>query len=301
MELTLELPDELEERLRANEARLEEILELGLAALEDDPPTPEELVAYSRRQLDDEAREALAERLALDAGAVDDLLDLEGFEALEPPSEAHQLDDDDVARALGALRSRVAAEAEVEVEVEVESPEPDATPSAPSSPTEDRAGQLHATKNPALATTIPTLGERRPPRRALGAWMALAAGLLLAVVGLWPGEGTAFFGHPISIETHRDASPVFTMPTEATNLLLTFEDIKSPVKTKTRLVISTADGRKVFEKRLEAVTDPDSRLVVSLDSDLLTVGTYRLELLDARTGEALRPASRFRIVPSQEK
>ena len=76
MEQTQRIPEELRNRLRPHQARVSEILELGLAVFEELLPPPEELVAYSRQELDEEAREALAERLALDEEAVDELLDL---------------------------------------------------------------------------------------------------------------------------------------------------------------------------------------------------------------------------------
>ena len=279
MELNLKVPEGLGNRLRAYESRLVEILELGLAAFEDNPPTPEELLAYSRRELDDGKRAALTERLALDSASVDDLLDLEHFEDLEPPSEAHRLSDNDVRRSLADFRTRVAM--------------PDQEGSA-----DDASKFATANLEPDSHTKRSDGDHKSPPeeprsprnrplrRRSLPAWLAVAAGLLLAL-GLWTWEPSAELQashvYQVRVTTSRSDIAVVTVPTEAQWIALRF-DPQDLLEPRGLLRIVSREEGVVFEQAIETAGASDNLLLVTLEANLLQPGYFHAEFLD-RTGQ----------------
>lgn len=279
MKLTLELPDTLESRLRHRQDHLVDILELGLSAFEDQSPTPEELVAYSRGELDPDTSVALRERLARDPEAVDDLLDLEHFEAPEPPTEDRRLDEDDVDRALADFRARL-------ITAETTSPHR-------SEPTDSRGSK------PDPSPLASWVDSRRPALRRTGPWLAVAAGLMLAIVGLWPWGGatggTAIFGRPLAVETLRSQEELLSIPTTASQIQLVFSDIAPPVGRASRVVISSLTAGPILEQPLDPAGDTGSVLLVALDAELLSAGAYRVEIFDAASGESLIPAASFRV------
>ena len=312
MELTLKVPDELKPRLRNRKAQLLEILELGLEVIEERAPTPEELVAYARRELDEEARETLAERLALDQEAVDDLLDFERFERLEPPSEQHRLSDGDVVKALEALRERVAesrvaesrvAESRVAESRTAESRTAESRIEDPAPPVSEVVPLARPAARTAPETVPPPRAGprsagRRPASRAT-AWLALAAGLLVAV-GIWssgwPGGGpTAVQGYPIRISSTRAASGVYTAPATAETIQLILDPAGLPAGSRGRLVIEAGDGRVVFKQKIIGAENSESMLFVALSSDRLPSGRYRVEVFDAGTGERVSEPLAFTL------
>lgn len=73
-------------------------------------PSVEELVAYHRGELAEGACEPLQDHLALCEECSRLLLDLEGFPELAAPGEDHRLSDDDLERAMAALKARLRGE-----------------------------------------------------------------------------------------------------------------------------------------------------------------------------------------------
>jgi hypothetical protein len=258
MELTLNLPDEMVSRLRPHENRLGQILQLGLEAFETAAPTPEELLAYAQGELDDEARADLMERLALDADAVDDLLDFHHFEELEPPSAEHALSDHDVSEALGAFKKRVGAEQDP-VEVESEGPARSVARAKP-------------------------LTARRPGRyRPV---LAMAASLLLAVGALWilrpvPKTTGLLLDTQLELNSARGGR-TFSLPPEAENVLLVLPATDLLAGHPGQMRISASRGEVVYQKE---VLGTGSDIFLALPGKKLPTDSYRLEIIDSTTGE----------------
>lgn len=243
MELTLKVSKDLGTRLRSHESRLAEILELGLEIIESQP-TPEELVAYSRGELEAGARADFVERLARDRGAVQDLLDFENLEDLEPPHDTYRLSDRDVDEALETFRGLVAKED---------------TPDTPG-----------------------VWQWRLPNPRHRTTWWAVAASLI-AVLSLWSSFGRSAgpvvtHGHPIQLSTLRGSPAHHTVPASSETIQLILEPTHLLPGTRGRLVVRGPGGVVVLERTLAGTSDRESLLFVSIPANDLPSGRYRVEI-----------------------
>ncbi len=291
MQLTVDIPEEMVPRLRPHEKRLTRVLELGLEALEasgsgsgaetseeaalqqaasafteraldddEEPLTPEELVAYAEERLGKAERAELEERLALEPEAVDELLDYHHFETLEPPSRDLALSDDDVRSALGELRGSIAAE----------------KPRA-ESPTSASAN------GPGPVSIVRRLQKQLP-------YLALAASLVLALGSFLMVQGE---------QETRVAAHVQTLPighlrgiaTETRHIAeeprgwyqLQFPNISLPPGERGEIVLVTSSGQEISRFRIAGTRAAATQLVTApIPASELPYGTYRLEILDSK-------------------
>ena len=289
MQLTVDIPDEMVPRLRHYEGRLSRVLELGLEALEasgtgsgdaasegavlrraanafteraldddEESLTPEELLAYAEETLDEAERAEIEERLALEPGAVDDLLDYHHFETLEPPSQDLALSESDVRSALGELRGTIAAE------------DPRTVRSAESSP---------GTSRP---LSFPRRLQKQLPYLALAASLVLAVGSMLTLQGGREGVMIAKNVQPFEFLEERRGEPAIRYLEENSDWFqLVLPRIPSLEGKRGQVVFSTEDGQVIFRSSILGQAAEGTRVVLSdLPKDKLGIGAYRIEILN---------------------
>lgn len=313
MELNLNVPDEMVSRLRPHENRLLQILELGLDALETAPdnegslrvqvevsdpeeptwtrtaqnyalsdrslappeePCPEDLRALEEGTLDPEARDNLLERLAVDREAVDELLDLQDFEALEPPSKEHILSDHDVKRAFAGLQQRLGSEA-TSAEAQPSSHSPTASPTA------------HASE-----------GTLRYPSRWNQWPMALAASLVLTFGSIWlfsnPSRSLkAQHARVLVLENTRGVQP-HSLPSDSGTILVILPKANLSDGRVGVLRLHNGAGTLIYESEISGSDEAFSDAFFTLPGDKLAAGSYRLSIVDPALDETVNELE-FRI------
>jgi hypothetical protein len=302
MEFTLNLPDELADRLPLHEDRLALVLELGLqvlraeeAEVESDllpgwraaltevlrrrdsrgePPTVAELLAYHRGTLEAEAVGDLLERLILHPQAARDLLDLIEFEAPDAVSDSAP----NVApnAALNAIPSIVNIESKGPASAALQTfrarvaglADHETASGAPFDEPSDEQAQVIPFPPPSLR------------------WVGWAAALLLALGSLWvvglPRQGTNLdygldYATIIEVTTNRGTRE-FPVSETSEEILIVLPRAESAQTGKGRLRVFDARGAVVYEQAFLGLDDPWSRLYVRLPRVDLGVGTFRIEI-----------------------
>lgn len=271
MKTTLNLPDDLADRLSRHEGQVERILELGLRLVDSEgealdadvgdelptgwrapvadlirqrrrdsgaiPPSDEELFAYHRGDLPPDEEEKLLDRLTLHPEAVRDLVDLVAFDRDQTPSTSEQRE---TTQALHAFRARL---------------------------------------------------EGPGPRSRRNLWLAAAAVLALAVGASWipslldrqVDPAGLRYAAVIDIAASRGARP-FPVPRDAPEILLILPlEVSTEVENGT-LRITSATGDEVYRDTFQQQHARWSRLYLSLPRALLEPGDYRITVAapDAR-------------------
>lgn len=288
MQLTVDIPEEMVPRLRPHEKRLTRVLELGLEALEasgsgsgaeaseeaalqqaasafteraldddEEPLTPEELVAYAEERLGKAERAELEERLALEPEAVDELLDYHHFETLEPPSRDLALSDDDVRSALGELRGSIAAE-----KPRAESP-------------------TSASANGPGPVSIVRRLQKQLPYLALAASLVLALGSFLMVQGeqdeVMVAKNVQFF----ELLGKKGEPWRFDLEEESDWFQLTLPRIPS-LEGKHGEIVLSLNGQTILRSSIQGQAAEGTRVVISdLPKKRFGIGSYKIEILDA--------------------
>ena len=273
MEKTLNLPDDLADRLSRREAELERILELGLQIVEredseidtgaagsaddevlpailqdvlnahmnqrrrasvDSPLDPAELIAYHRGELEPVEEERLLDRLTLDHRAVRDLVDWIEFDREETRSAKEQ---QKTTEALHSFRARVGGSAS---------------------------------------------RSRRYRQVVLAAGLAVAFGAAwtLGLVTSRAKVSGPRYAAVIDVAASRGARP-FPVSEDAQEILLILPlDAATGTEMRT-LQITGIDGGVVYQETFRVTEDHWSRLYLALPRDHLAPGTYRLEVTTA--------------------
>lgn len=345
MELTLNIPEQLNFRLRPHQDRLDKIIELGLDALEagdkiaaeapaEDAvggpippdwlaasnslarrwqaectlprPRQEELEAYLRGELDDEAAEALRERLMGHPEAIEDLLVLDATqldatqlgatpldeaqlseELREAPSDGLQ-DGQPSVSAADAISDTEIRQAWQDLKLRMASRR--AADSAPGNGPEE-ANTAAAERPTADVLPMPPRPARRPsPTRN---WLYLVAGLLLTTGGFAASTAyhsqqpvTAYITSRIELNTSRGPRP-FQLDAGADHVLL-LVSLPAPVTVGDQppvLVITGPGGATVYRRAIEG-NDGGGTLHLALPRYKLPPGDYRLEVLQDTGGQA---------------
>jgi len=306
MEFTLNLPDELADRLPLHEDRLALVLELGLqvlraeeAEVESDllpgwraalmevlrrrdsrgePPTVAELLAYHRGTLEAEAVGDLLERLILHPQAARDLLDLIEFEAPDDVSDS----------APNVAPNAAPNTASNIVDIESKGPASAALQTfrarvtgladremASGAPFDEPSDESSEEQAQVIPFPPPSLR-----------WVGWAAALLLVLGTLWmvglPGQGTSLdygldYATIIEVTANRGTRE-FPVSEKSKEILIVLPRAESAQAGKGRLRVFDARGEVVYEQAFLGLDDPWSRLYVRLPRADLGVGTFRIEI-----------------------
>lgn len=213
-------------------------------------PSAEELVGYHTDELSDEASAVIREHLALCHECTGVVLDLARFEELQPPTEADQLSDDDVALLKRSLDDRLQAE-----------------------------GLSGGALEPATSTDVPVpVRQVVPPLY----WGAMAA-LLLVALGLGLRSGPALPGGSPELfalypETSRSTGQeTLRLPPWADSYILILGSVGSDQHRAVRLELRDANGGLVL--LVESLPrSGEGTFNYSLARDRLPPGVYEARL-----------------------